>query len=541
MYFILTNGMYFILTNGMYFILTNGMYFILANGMYFILTNGMYFILTNGMYFILANIYIIMSYKNKYLKYKNKYLYLKKQKGGANATVNNITTTKCLRTLVGHSSYVNSVAHFVRQDGNGEFIVSGSVDRTIKIWGPDGRCLHTLSGHTNSVTSLAVYGNNIVSGSLDHTIKIWGPHPQQQELYTCIRTLGVSGNQNSNLGHAGWVLSLAHFVRQEDNRDCIVSGSNDHTIKIWNPNDGTCLHTLGINGNEIKRLGHTSSVLSVAHLVTQPDNRHRIISGSADRTIKIWEPNDVGEYTCVQTLGVNNNYDYELGHTGSVKSVSVYRNRIVSCSTDHTIKIWEPEHQQPDTYRCVHTLGVINNENPELGHTSWVNSVTVYGDRIVSGSNDSTIKIWGPNYTGLYTCLHTFGVNNNNNPELGHTRRVESVIQYKTLDNPNSYIIVSCSNDHTIKIWYTNIDKLCNLYRTEYEQLLYPNYEATIPQHLIPFCPELQNVLDDVHLKCKLLFPLHLLFHKFVHLNIDYSIDLIESLLQESDNFKLIV
>ena len=55
----------------------------------------------------------------------------------------------------------------------------------------------------------------------------------------------------------------------------IVSGSTDNTIKIWDTNTGECLQTL---------MGHSKSVYAVAY---SPDGR-KIISGSYDKTVKIW-------------------------------------------------------------------------------------------------------------------------------------------------------------------------------------------------------------------------------------------------------------
>src|SRR3989304_684981 len=55
----------------------------------------------------------------------------------------------------------------------------------------------------------------------------------------------------------------------------IVSGSGDHSIKIWNAETGELIRTL---------LGHTNSVHSVCF---SSDNK-RIVSGSDDGNIKIW-------------------------------------------------------------------------------------------------------------------------------------------------------------------------------------------------------------------------------------------------------------
>ncbi|MHC1590710.1 MAG: WD40 repeat domain-containing protein, partial [Candidatus Helarchaeales archaeon] len=55
-------------------------------------------------------------------------------------------------------------------------IISGSADRTIKIWDVEtGSCLRTLFGHSDAIISVAVTrdGKRIVSGSADKTIKVW--------------------------------------------------------------------------------------------------------------------------------------------------------------------------------------------------------------------------------------------------------------------------------------------------------------------------------------------------------------------------------
>jgi WD40 repeat protein len=65
--------------------------------------------------------------------------------------------------------------------------VSGSADKTIKIWNVDnGKCLRTFEGHQKDVWRV-IYspdGKYIISGSFDKTIKIWSV-----ETGECLRTL----------------------------------------------------------------------------------------------------------------------------------------------------------------------------------------------------------------------------------------------------------------------------------------------------------------------------------------------------------------
>ena len=80
--------------------------------------------------------------------------------------------TALLRTLEGHSNWVNGVA--VTADGN--LAVSASVDHTLKVWDLEsGRALRTLEGHSGSVNGVAVTadGKRAVSASEDRTLKVW--------------------------------------------------------------------------------------------------------------------------------------------------------------------------------------------------------------------------------------------------------------------------------------------------------------------------------------------------------------------------------
>ncbi|NJP08683.1 MAG: WD40 repeat domain-containing protein [Leptolyngbyaceae cyanobacterium RU_5_1] len=98
-----------------------------------------------------------------------------------------VQTGECLRTLVGHTEPVESalfcpVPDFANRDGIQRFqsgiqlLVSGSSDRTVKLWNVDtGECLQTLEGHTRRVWSVAFSpdGQILASGSEDETIRLW--------------------------------------------------------------------------------------------------------------------------------------------------------------------------------------------------------------------------------------------------------------------------------------------------------------------------------------------------------------------------------
>jgi WD40 repeat protein len=68
-------------------------------------------------------------------------------------------------------------------------------------------------------------------------------------------------------------------------------------------------------------------------LYTEIDGKDVLISGSADRTIKLWEPKNTKSNKCFQTI---------IGHQGSILNM-IYMPMIetlISSSTDKTMKIW---------------------------------------------------------------------------------------------------------------------------------------------------------------------------------------------------------
>src|SRR5258706_547246 len=118
------------------------------------------------------------------------------------------------------------------------------------------------TGHAQCVQSVnySPNGARVVTGSDDHTIRIWDAES------------GVVVGEPLK-GHTNSVMSVAY---SPDGR-YIISGSCDHTIRIWDAKTGAAV------GDPLK--GHTSSVTSVVY---SPDGRH-IVSGSYDDTIRIWD------------------------------------------------------------------------------------------------------------------------------------------------------------------------------------------------------------------------------------------------------------
>ncbi|HEX5103258.1 MAG TPA: hypothetical protein VFV87_05580, partial [Pirellulaceae bacterium] len=84
-----------------------------------------------------------------------------------------LNSDKALRTLTGHRGAVLCVA--LAYGEKEEFIATGSVDQTIRVWNLNGQHRRTLVGHKSWVNSVA-FGpdaKRLYSGSSDGTVKVW--------------------------------------------------------------------------------------------------------------------------------------------------------------------------------------------------------------------------------------------------------------------------------------------------------------------------------------------------------------------------------
>ena len=147
---------------------------------------------------------------------------------------------------------------------DGRTIVSGSGDRTIRLWDVASRSPigEPLYGHEDMVMSVAVSqeGRMVVSGSDDKTIRLWDAE-------------SGSAFGEPLRGHNGGVKSVA--ISKDGGT--VVSGSDDMTIRLWDTESGSAI------GEPLR--GHEESVWSVA---ISEDGR-RIVSGSRDNTVRLWD------------------------------------------------------------------------------------------------------------------------------------------------------------------------------------------------------------------------------------------------------------
>lgn len=288
----------------------------------------------------------------------------------------------------GHTNWVRSITF----SPDGKWVVSGSADKTIRIWDASSGDVAAgpFEGHSDSVFAVAFSPDNklIASGSRDNTVRIWNVGTPQSI-------------PDPFEGHTDSVFSVSF---SPDGKR-VASASADNTVRIWDIKSKQVIA-------DVFR-GHTNWVYCVTF---SPDGK-QIASGSADNTVRIWDAG-TGEGTAILSKG----------HTDSVFFVafSPDNKRIASGSADQTIRIWDAEYG-----------GVI--AGPFNGHSDWVNSISFSpdGNSVASGSDDNTIHIRNAETGKLIA-----------GPFKGHTKSVASVAF-----SPDGKYVASGSGDNTIRIW----------------------------------------------------------------------------------------
>ncbi|MBD2178462.1 NACHT domain-containing protein [Pseudanabaena sp. FACHB-1998] len=308
-------------------------------------------------------------------------------------------TGECLKTLLGHNAVVTCLAF----SPQGDRLVTGSYDQSVRIWDvATGKCLDTLHKHTNRVWSVAFHpqGNLVVSGGDDHAIKVW-----EVQGGKCIKTL--QGNSNA-------IYAIA-YSNQYDQQNLLASGHEDQTIKLWNVNINAPLtFEPALQPFQILR-GHSDRILSV---VFSP-NGQILASGSADRTIKLWNPHShLHTGKPIRTLQGHRSWVWEI-------AISPDSKFLASGSYDHTVKVWDLESGE-----CLQTL---------QGHPSSVLSVRFShdGKTLFSSGYDQLVKHWDLE-TG--ECLYTW--------EADSSNRI-----WAMEISPNSQYLATGGDDHSIKLW----------------------------------------------------------------------------------------
>lgn len=255
-------------------------------------------------------------------------------------------TTLDARLLSGHTEIVLSLDH----GAAGRVLASGSKDRSARIWAPKKNfqvsapdesmpivpewfCVAVCEGHAESVGAVALSRHTssehslqlrfMFTGSQDRTIKMWD--------LSAVPLASQPGDTpqkcKSLTTHKAHDKDINSLDVSPNNR-LLVSGSQDRTAKIWEIEYVT--HHNGAVRGEIKLLGTCKGHKRGVWTVRFGRAERVLATGSGDKTVKLWSLDD---FTCVKTFE---------GHTNSVLRVDFinFGMQLVSTASDGLVKLW---------------------------------------------------------------------------------------------------------------------------------------------------------------------------------------------------------
>lgn len=351
--------------------------------------------------------------------------------------------------LRGHVDTVNAVKFFTSSSGQSPTILSGSVDKTVRIWSTSGKSLTAfkqsavLTDHTNSINCIAVLPDSDVfaSGSADATVKIWqlqttgenlvaqllqtiSTNPRFFPLALALSGIGTEGClilsvagtksfvkvyvaqkpdrfcfQATLTGHEGWVRSLAMAKENPklDSDILLASASQDKYIRLWRIR----------RENKPKRSfkPEGSALESMEKSLSNKAHQLQVSQSSYSLTFE------------ALLLG-HDDWIYTVSWQASNKGL-----HLLSASADSSLAFWEAE-VNSGVWVCTTRLGEISAQKGSTTATGsvggfWIGLWSPSGETVVSLGRTGSWRLW--NYDkGQNEWKQGIGLS-------GHTKSVTSI------------------------------------------------------------------------------------------------------------------
>lgn len=273
---------------------------------------------------------------------------------------------------------------------------------------------------------LSIFQKSFIASVLTATVTMGGSHFTQTFAESSpVENSSISkfSQTKSTFTLKGHIWDIEALAFSPDGQT-LISGSYDHTVKLWNLKNGKLIRTLD---------GHKDGVNDV---IISPDGQLFFTAGgtaqpNTNKVIKVWS---------MKTKKLKSTLK---GHSLGVTSLAIAPDgkTLVSGSYDKTIKLWNPQ-----TGALIRTL---------TGHKSPVRSVAISpdGKTLASGggslkdNSDKTVKLWNLQTGKLIRTIE------------GNT----NIISFIGFTADGKYLVNA--TDRKINVWDVNSGKLVNSFR----------------------------------------------------------------------------
>jgi len=337
--------------------------------------------------------------------------------------------------------------------GDGKYLIS-SLYKDCLIWNAHtGKLVIKISGHLKNINSVQVSptANSILTGSDDHTAKIW-EIPSGSETITLKGYLNDVDEKVLSDGYMYWVAFINEIKLSPDGK-YIAIGKTGNYAKLMNFSTGRVIQTYK---------GHKGMVISIDF---SKDSKY-IATGSVDGTARVWDV-ITGELLFTFPEKTNNIAVFSV-------DFSPDGNSLVTSGWDGRIKIWDLN--TGNLIRSISGHGGMSSYSVQFSHNSLY---------VVSGGLDRKLKLFEIDtgeeireFIGHTNVVPAIKMSHDGNYMLsgswdgraklwdistgmqvrrfvGHRARIHAV----NFDSSGKYIVTG-SDDNTAKLWDISTGKV---------------------------------------------------------------------------------
>ncbi|EFC44907.1 predicted protein [Naegleria gruberi] len=207
-----------------------------------------------------------------------------------------------------------------------------------------------------------------------------------------------------------------------------ITGSNDHTVRTWNVNQGVCDRIL---------IGHDSTVSCLTVL-----RNNLIISGGADHSIRLWDSRN----------GVGSECVGKLQHVSGVNDLTCWSDLndfsndylIYSVGQDSKLNVWDIRKLGSDDSSTNNHSNVSSYSFDIMSGSSFGGNTSSFGSHIMDSTEHCKINSISTNF-GTPFCCHVGKIKDKSVIFVGSTN---GSLQALSLNDDHSYTIEKRYNSH---------------------------------------------------------------------------------------------